>query len=75
MAVSVAPPMNGRVSKEQAEYTPTAASMSERCARCEHFMPNPGGKHDACHVVAGDIQPTGWCKYFKRKDWAHARAA
>ena len=75
MAVSIAPPMNGRVSKEVADYTPNASSMAERCARCTHFMPNPGGKHDACHIVAGDIQPIGWCKFFEKKEWANASRA
>jgi len=51
-----------KVSKEQAAYQDQPKG-EKSCANCAHFVPPA-----ACAVVAGDISPKGWSKY-----WAAAK--
>lgn len=46
--------------KAEAGYTAEAAMASERCALCQHFIPE-----SACAIVQGAIAPGGWCEYFE----------
>lgn len=50
-----------KVSKEHADYTPTASDMNERCELCRYFEdPNK------CRRVIGPVNRDGWCRYFER---------
>jgi hypothetical protein len=51
-----------KVSKEQAAYQDQPKG-NQMCSNCAHFLPPA-----ACAVVAGEISPNGWSKY-----WAAAR--
>jgi hypothetical protein len=35
-------------------------NRGRRCAECTHFL-----EPDACEIVAGEISPNGWCRYYK----------
>jgi hypothetical protein len=37
-------------------------NQGRRCAQCTHFL-----KPDACEIVAGEISPNGWCRYYKAR--------
>jgi ribosomal protein L34E len=50
-----------KVSKEQAAYQDQPKGK-ELCSNCVHFVPPA-----ACAVVAGDISPNGWSKYWAAK--------
>ncbi len=54
-----------KTSKAEARYR-DRPNGAERCGRCTMFR-----EPDRCSAVIGEIQPTGWCKFFKRKprDW------
>ncbi|RJR39820.1 MAG: hypothetical protein C4576_20665 [Desulfobacteraceae bacterium] len=51
-----------KVSKEHAAYQDQPKG-NQSCANCAHFVPPA-----ACAVVAGEISPKGWSKY-----WAAAK--
>lgn len=51
-----------KVSKEQAAYQDQPKG-NQMCSNCAHFVPPA-----ACAVVAGEISPKGWSKY-----WAAAK--
>ncbi|MGH7101643.1 MAG: hypothetical protein ACREFJ_04530 [Acetobacteraceae bacterium] len=38
----------------------------QHCAICLQFRPP-----DSCHIVAGTINPNGWCQFFAAKENAH----
>jgi hypothetical protein len=56
------PPPLRPVSKAEAKYRPTPNGMFA-CANCTFFI-----KPRACKIVAGDINPYGWCKFFDLPD-------
>lgn len=49
-----------KVSKEEALYQEEPRA-GEKCEACEHFIP----EQSACEVVAGQISPQGWSRFFK----------
>ena len=52
----------GKASQQEAAYRPTPEGMYS-CALCSQFRPPRG-----CEIVAGDISPQGWCKFFELPD-------
>ena len=58
-----APGMLGRPrpTKQDAAYQDHPRGQ-QRCAGCIHFMPP-----NQCSVVAGDISPNGWSRYYMAK--------
>jgi hypothetical protein len=57
----VPPPLHP-VSKEEAQYQETPKAMFF-CAACTFFQ-----APQSCKVVAGAINPQGWCKYYDLPD-------
>jgi hypothetical protein len=51
-----------KISQAEAEYQDRPKS-GLACAACTLFRPPR-----SCQVVAGDISPTGWCKFFDLPD-------
>lgn len=51
----------GKVSKESADYQDKPKG-DQMCSNCAHFVPPA-----ACVVVAGEISPQGWTKYWAPK--------
>jgi hypothetical protein len=51
-----------KMSQAEAEYQNRPKS-GLACAACTLFRPPR-----SCQVVAGDISPTGWCKFFDLPD-------
>ena len=51
-----------KVSQQEANYQPTPKNGLS-CRICTLFRPPRG-----CQVVAGDIAPLGWCKFFDLPD-------
>jgi len=52
-------------SKEAANYTPDG-SPSEHCSICLHwFVGTIPSAEGTCQIVAGSINPSGWCRYFR----------
>jgi hypothetical protein len=47
---------------QEAEYQPTPKN-GLACEVCSLFRPP-----HACEIVAGDISPKGWCKFFDLPD-------
>ena len=61
---AAAPPASGqtKASQPEAEYQPEPKG-GFACEMCAQFRP----PHD-CQIVAGDISPKGWCKFFDLPD-------
>lgn len=57
---------DGKFSKEYAKYEEVADHPSQECSNCLHFHDN------LCDVVAGIIEPTGWCEFHEDVVDAHA---
>ena len=51
-----------KASQQEAEYQ-TGPKNGLSCAVCSLFRPP-----QACELVAGDISPQGWCKFFDLPD-------
>jgi hypothetical protein len=51
-----------KISQADAQYQPTPKGMFS-CGVCTFFI-----KPDACKVVAGAVNPNGWCKLFDLPD-------
>jgi hypothetical protein len=51
-----------KLSQREAQYQPTP-KYGQSCAMCQLFRPP-----DGCQIVAGDISPGGWCKFFSLPD-------
>lgn len=51
-----------KMSRSEAEYQ-DAPKNGLTCAACTLFRPPR-----SCEVVAGDISPNGWCKFFDLPD-------
>lgn len=52
-------------SKEAANYT-SAGTPAEHCAICLYWTIGPTSTSPGlCHIVAGDIDPAAWCRYFR----------
>ena len=47
-----------KITKGVANYTDHAVG-GEMCNNCKHYL-----KPNKCEIVAGYIEPNGWCKYF-----------
>jgi secreted PhoX family phosphatase len=50
----------GNTTKALALYQETP-NRGERCAGCTHFE-----KPNGCEIVAGEISPNGWCRFYER---------
>lgn len=50
----------GKVSKFAADYGPGMAKA--HCSECVYFRHG-----NACAIVAGEIDPNGWCRWFKKE--------
>jgi hypothetical protein len=57
-----AEPARQKVSQAEAQYQDTPKGGFS-CAACALFRPPR-----ACAVVAGDISPSGWCRFFDLPD-------
>jgi hypothetical protein len=68
-ALGVAGLLAGRSAGAQQQMSRAEAEYQERpknglsCAACTLFRPPR-----SCQVVAGDISPSGWCKFFDLPD-------
>ena len=54
--------------KSEVHYTSDHGRLSEQCSKCRHYV-NPTsfrGVMGVCVIVAGRIDPDGWCDRFKR---------
>lgn len=50
-----------KLSKVEAQYIDSGISLTERCDGCTMWRsPNK------CAIVAGDIKPGAWCKWWKK---------
>lgn len=47
-------------SKKSVKYTDNHGKSSEQCSKCRHYV-NP----TTCEIVAGRINPNGWCKKYE----------
>ncbi len=54
-----------KLNKADAHYQ-NHPNGQQRCGICLQFKP-PG----TCQIVAGPIQPTGWCQFFAARENAH----
>ena len=52
---------NSQLRKEDVRYQDQPKG-NQRCSGCSHFV-QPG----ACQVVAGSVNPNGWCLLFQAK--------
>src|ERR687898_634287 len=59
--------MTGRPAARGAGTTPKPLALYQdspnkgrRCAGCSHFL-----EPNACEIVAGEISPDGWCRFYK----------
>ena len=52
---------NSQLRKEDVRYQDQPKG-NQRCAGCSHFV-QPG----ACQVVAGSVNPNGWCLLYQAK--------
>jgi hypothetical protein len=53
-------PIHGtKLSKSAVKYVDDHGASSERCAKCVHYLGRA-----ACQIVAGRIDPEGWCNRF-----------
>jgi hypothetical protein len=51
-------------SKEAAQYTPDG-TPSEHCSICLYWTTGPTSTAPGdCHIVAGSVAPSGWCRYY-----------
>lgn len=48
-----------KVSQESVDYSP--GMKTSHCGICEHYI-----EPHACEKVKGDINPSYWCKLFKK---------
>ncbi len=55
--------MSVKLSKSDVEYSDDHGSSDEQCSRCAHYV-NP----TTCRIVAGRINPEGWCNQFERAE-------
>jgi anaerobic selenocysteine-containing dehydrogenase len=62
VAAPAAAAVPARLSQQAAHYQPMP-KYGQSCAMCQLFRPP-----HACQVVAGDIAPQGWCKFFSLPD-------
>jgi hypothetical protein len=49
----------GTTPKLVAHYQ-SSPNQGRRCADCIHFL-----EPNACEIVAGEISPDGWCRFYK----------
>lgn len=64
MALVAAFPMQAeaaKATKSQASYQ-DSPKHGQHCALCRYFQ-----KPNSCQLVAGTINPNGWCKFFNAK--------
>ena len=54
-----------KFSKEETKYTDDHGDSPEQCSKCGHFEKDSLGSF--CAVVAGKINPGGWCMKFYYK--------
>ena len=47
--------------KRLVNYTDDHGKSSEQCSKCEYYV-----NSHTCSRVMGSINPSGWCKLFKR---------
>ncbi len=67
-----ADPDLGKQSKESVQYRYHPAANGNHCAICANFLApdnpdNPTHKDDRCRLVAGVIDPNGYCIAFAKK--------
>lgn len=51
-----------KTTKSAAHYRDSAKGQ-QRCADCRYFQPP-----NRCKRVAGDIEPSGWCRFFDAEE-------
>jgi hypothetical protein len=54
--------MMAKYPKSAVQYTDDHGSSSEQCSKCEYYL-----NRTTCKIVAGEINPGGWCNKFERK--------
>ncbi len=57
-------------SQQQTAGYQSSPNGGQRSGNCAHFQPPA-----ACKVVAGKINPQGWCRIYFAKGWARRRIA
>lgn len=50
-----------KITKMKADYMPDS-DKSEKCMGCSKFV-----EPNSCTLVEGDIQSSGWCKYWEKE--------
>jgi hypothetical protein len=55
-------PAVAQQSKQAANYQ-NAPNGGQRCAGCTFF----NSRNRTCQIVAGEISPNGWCRYYRSK--------
>jgi hypothetical protein len=68
-------PDAGKMSKSVVQYRYHPAANGNHCAICANFLPadapdNPTHKDARCKLVAGPIDPNGYCMAFAKKKTA-----
>ncbi len=57
----------GGVTQANAKYRPNPNGAAQ-CSKCNYFLPGANATAAGkCKVVAGAIQPNGWCQLFAAK--------
>src|ERR1700758_5332655 len=49
-----------KFTKAEVHYTDSHGRSSEQCSKCKHY------ENRACEIVAGTINPEGWCNKFAK---------
>lgn len=52
-----------KVSKKRAGYKEKSSVKGQTCSNCEFYIP----EDRYCEVVAGDIDPKGWSKFWTKE--------
>ena len=60
-AVMAATPAQAKMTQKAAEYQATPKD-NQNCANCALYKAPA-----SCTLVEGDVVPTGWCRFYKKK--------
>lgn len=61
LAVMVATPAQAKMTQKAAAYQATPKD-NQNCANCALYKAPA-----SCTLVEGDVVPTGWCRFYKKK--------
>jgi hypothetical protein len=60
-------PATASKSPQSAVQYQTTPKGTAKCSGCKFFLPGAPGANGQCQVVAGDINPNGWCVVYSAK--------